>query len=167
MASSGKGGIFHLVGELFKMMTDVDMVHVPYRGSPAALADLISGKAQVMFLTIPQSIDYIKAGKLRALAVTTAMRSDLFHDVPAVGEFVPGFEASGFQGFCAPKNTPAEVIERLNKAVSTAVVDPQFKSRLAEFGSTVLPLSAADFAKLISNETEKWARVIKFAGIKP
>ena len=166
MASAGNGTASHVAGELFKMMTGVDLVHVPYRGEPPALTDLLGGQVQVLFGTMPASIEYIKAGKLRPLAATTATRSDALPDLPTVGEFVPGYEASSSLGFGAPKNTPAEIIDKLNKEINTALADPKMKSRLADLGGAVLAGSPADFGKLIADETEKWAKVVKFAGIK-
>jgi tripartite-type tricarboxylate transporter receptor subunit TctC len=167
MASSGIGGVSHVAGELFKMMTGVDMVHVPYRGAALALPDLMSGRVQVMFDNAASSIEYIRAGRLRALAVTTATRSEVLPDLPTVGEFVPGYEASTFTGIGAPKNTPAEIIDKLNREINVALADPKMKARLADLGGTVLPGSPAEFAKLIADETEKWGKVVKFAGIKP
>ena len=164
MASAGIGTAPHVAGELFKMMAGVDMVHVPYRGDGPALTDLIGGQVQVMFAAMPSSIEYIRAGKLRALAVTTATRSEALPDIPTVGDFVPGYEASGWYGIGAPKNTPAEIIDKLNKEINAGLADPKIKARLADLGGTVLPGSPADFGKLIADETEKWAKVIKFAG---
>jgi tripartite-type tricarboxylate transporter receptor subunit TctC len=167
MASAGVGTGTHMTGELFKMMTGVNMVHVPYRGGAPAIADLLAGQVQVMFDVEPNLIEYIKAGKVRALAVTAAMRSDALPDVPTVGEFLPGYEATGWWGIGAPKNTPAEIIQKLNMEINAALADSKMKARLADFGGTPLVLSPADFGKLIIEETEKWARVIKAAGIKP
>ena len=155
-----------MAGELFKMMTGVDMVHVPYRGAAPALTDLLGGQVQVYFATTVASIEYIRAGKLRALAVTTATRSEALPDIPTVGEFVPGYEASGWYGIGAPKNTPAEIIDKLNKEINAGLADPKMKARLADLGGTVLAGSPADFGKLIAEETEKWGKVVKFAGIK-
>jgi tripartite-type tricarboxylate transporter receptor subunit TctC len=166
MASSGNGTSPHVAGELFKMMTGVNIVHVPYRGSAPAMTDLIAGQVQVYFGTTTASIEYIRAGKLRALAVTTAARADALPDIPTVGDFVPGYEASGFFGVGAPKNTPAEIVEKLNKEINAALGDAKMKARLVDLGGMVLPGSPADFGKLIADETEKWAKVIKFAGIK-
>ena len=149
------------------MMTTLNMTHVPYRGDAPALTDLIGGQVQVMFAVLPGSIEYIRSGKLRALAVTTAMRSDALPDVPTVGDFVPGYEASGWYGVGAPKNAPAEVIETLNKEINFALADPKIKARLADLGGIPLTLSPANFGKLISDETEKWGKVIKFSGAKP
>jgi len=167
MASAGSGSAAHVVGELFKMMTDVNLVHVPYRGAGPALVDLLGGQVQIMFPPMSASIEYIRAGKLRPLAVTTATRSEALPDIPTVGEFVPGYEGSGWSGIAAPKNTPTEVIDKLNREINTALADLNIKAQLADLGSTVLAGSPADFSKLIADETEKWAKVIKFAGIKP
>jgi tripartite-type tricarboxylate transporter receptor subunit TctC len=167
MASSGNGTSPHIAGELFKMMTGIDMVHVPYRGGALALTDLLGGQVQVSFATTPSSIEFIRAGKLRALAVTTATRWKGAPDIPTVGEFVPGYEASAWYGVGAPRNTPAEIIDKLSKEVNAALTDPKMEARLADLGATVLPGSPADFGKLIADETEKWGKVVKFAGIKP
>ena len=167
MASAGNGTAPHVAGELFKMMTGVDMIHVPYRGGGPALTDLLAGRVQVMFLGPVGSIEYIRAGKLRALAVTTATRSDALPDIPTVGEFVPGYESSSWFGVGAPKNTPAEIVERLNKEINAALADPKMKARFADIGATVFASSPADFGRLVAEETEKWAKVVKFAGIKP
>ena len=167
MASVGNGSSPHVAGELFKMMTGVNMVHVGYRSSGPALIDLLGGEVQVMFNGAGSAIEYIRAGKLRALAVTTATRSEALPEVPTVGEFVPGYEASAFFGIGAPKNTPAEIVEKLNKEINAGLVDPQLKARIAELGGTVLALSPADFGKLLADETEKWAKVVKFSGAKP
>jgi tripartite-type tricarboxylate transporter receptor subunit TctC len=166
MASAGIGASTHVAGELFKMMTGVNMVHVPYRGSPPALTDLLGGQVHVYFGPIAGSIEYVRAGTLRALAVTTAKRSEALPDLPTVGEFVPGYEASAVWGVGAPRNTPAEIVDRLNKEINAGLADPKIKARL-ELGGTVLPGSPADFGKLIAEETEKWAKVVKFANIKP
>jgi tripartite-type tricarboxylate transporter receptor subunit TctC len=166
MASAGIGASTHVAGELFKMMTGVNMVHVPYRGSPPALTDLLGGQVQVYFGPIAGSIEYVRAGTLRALAVTTAKRSEALPDLPTVGEFVPGYEASAVWGVGAPRNTPAEIVDKLNKEINAGLADPKIKARL-ELGGTVLPGSPADFGKLIAEETEKWAKVVKFANIKP
>jgi tripartite-type tricarboxylate transporter receptor subunit TctC len=166
MATNGNGSASHIPGELFKMMTGVDLVHVPYRGTGPALTDLLGGQVQVMFVGIPATIEYVIAGKLRALAVTTAIRSEVFPDIPTVSEFVPGYEFSNWQGIGAPKNTPAEIIEKLNKEVNAGLVDPNMKARLADLGATPFPGSPADFGTLIAMETEKLGKVVKFAGIK-
>jgi tripartite-type tricarboxylate transporter receptor subunit TctC len=166
MGSAGIGTSLHMAGELFKFMAGVDMVHVPYRGSPAALTDLLAGQLQVMFAPLPSSIGYVRAGKLRALAVTTATPSDSLPGIPTVGDFLPGYEASAFYGVAAPRNTPAEVIAELNGEINAGLVDPTLKARLLDWGSVVLVGSPADFGKLIADETEKWAKVIRAANIK-
>jgi tripartite-type tricarboxylate transporter receptor subunit TctC len=166
MASGGMGTVGHLSGELFKMMTGVNLVHVPYRGLSPALTELLGGQVQVTFASMASSVEYIRAGKLRALAVTTATRSEVLPDVPTVGEFAPGYEASTWSGVGAPKATPAEIIETLNKEINAALADPKIKARLADLGGAVLALSPADFGKLIADETEKWGKVIRAANIK-
>ncbi len=166
MASGGIGGPSHVSGELFNMMAGVSMVHVPYRGAGPALVDLLGGQVQVLFNSPPAPIEYIKAGALRALAVTTATRSETLPDLPTMDSLLPGYEASVWYGIGAPKNTPAEIIDTLNKEINAALADPKLKARLADVGGTVLAGSPADFGKLIADETEKWAKVIKFAGIK-
>jgi tripartite-type tricarboxylate transporter receptor subunit TctC len=167
MASSGNGTSIHVSGELFKMMTRVDMLHVPYRGSAPALTDLMGGQVQVLFDNMPSSIEYLKAGKLRPLAVTTATRSDALPGVPTVAETVPGYEASAWFGLGAPKGTPAEIVDKLNAAVNAGLADPKLKGRLSDLGGTMLVGPAADFGKLIAEETEKWAKVVKFSGARP
>ena len=167
MASAGVGSESHMAGELFKVMAGVDMVHVPYRGQAPALTDLFGGQVQVDFATMPPSIEYAKAGKLRALAVTSAMRSQALADVPAMAEFLPGYEASLATGLGAPRNTPAEIIDRINQETNRALADPRMKAQLADLGNTVLPGSPADFGKLMAEETEKWGKVVKFSGAKP
>jgi tripartite-type tricarboxylate transporter receptor subunit TctC len=166
MASGGTGTGTHIAGELFKMMAGVDMVHVPYRGGGPALTDLLGGQMQVYFPTTVASIEYIRAGRLRALAVTTATRSDVLPDIPTVNDFVSGYEASAVLGLGAPRNTPAEIIDTLNKEINAALADPKMKSRLADLGGTVLPGSPAAFGKLIAEETEKWGNVIRALNIK-
>jgi len=166
MASAGIGSGNHIAGELFKMMAGVNLVHVPYRGAGPALVDLLSGQVQVMFATLSSSIEYVRGGKLRALAVTTATRSDALPDVPTVSEFVPGYEASFWTGIVAPKNTPMEVVDTLNQEINAALGDPKMKARFAELGATVLAGSPADFGKLIADETEKSRKVVKFSGAK-
>jgi tripartite-type tricarboxylate transporter receptor subunit TctC len=166
MASAGTGGVSHVYGELFKFMTGVDMVHVPYRGASSALTDLLSGQVQIYFGTVSSSIGYIRAGRLRALAVTTSKRSEVLPELPTVAEFVPGYEASFWAGVGAPRNTPAEIINRLNREINAALADPKMKARLADLGGTALAGSPADFGNLIAEETEKWAKVVKFAGIR-
>jgi tripartite-type tricarboxylate transporter receptor subunit TctC len=166
MASGGIGSAGHMSGELFKMMTGINTVHVPYRGQAPALADLLAGQVQAYFAPATGAIEYIKAGKLRALAVTTATRSEALPDIAAVNEFVPGYEASGWSGFGSPKDTPTEVIDKLNKEINAALADPKIKAQLADLGSPALAGSPADFGKLIAEETEKWAKVIRAANIK-
>jgi tripartite-type tricarboxylate transporter receptor subunit TctC len=167
MASSGNGTSIHVSGELFKMMTGVDMLHVPYRGSAPALTDLMGGQVQVLFDNMPSSVEYLKAGKLRPLAVTTAARADALPGVPTVAETVPGYEASAWFGLGAPKGTPAEIVDKLNAAVNAGLADAKLKARLADLGGTMLIGPPADFGKLIAEETEKWAKVVKFSGARP
>ena len=166
MASSGNGTSGHVAGELFKMMTGVNMVHVPYRGGAPMLTDLLGGQVQVSFGSMPASIEYIRAGKLRPLAVTTAARSETLPDIPTVGDVVPGYEASTWFGVGVPKNTPAEIVDRLSNEINAALTDPKMKVRLTDLGGTVLAGSTADFGKLIAEETEKWAKVVEFSGAK-
>jgi len=166
-ASSGIGSTLHVAGELFKMMAGVDIVHVPYRGGAPALVDLMSGRVQLMFDDVPTSLEFIKAGKLRPLAVTSAVRSEVLPDLPTVADFVPGYEASAWYGIGAPKGTPVEIIDTLNTAINAMLADQKAKARFIELGASLLPGSAADFGKLIADETEKWGKVIRFAGIKP
>ena len=167
MASGGMGTPGHLSGELFKMTTGINLVHVPYRGSAPALTDLLGGQVQVYFPGMTGTIEYIRSGKLRALAVTTATRAQALPDLPTVGEFVPGFEASQWYGLGAPKDTPAAIVDKLNKEINAALADPKIKDRLSDLGGMILGGSPADFGKLIADDTEKWGKVIKFAGIKP
>ena len=166
MASAGVGSGPHAAGELFKMMAAVDLVHVPYRGQGPALTGLLAGQVQVYFAGITSSIQYIRAGKLRALAVTTATRSEVLSDIPTLSTFLPGYEASFWGGLCAPKNTPVEIVDKLNGEINAALADPRMKARLADLGGIVLPGSPAEFGRHIAAETEKWATVIKSAGIK-
>ena len=166
MASAGNGTPGHIAGELFMVMTGVNMIHVPYRGDPPALTDLIGGQVQVLFGSMPVSIEQIKAGKLRPLAVTTATRSEVLPDIPTVGEFVPGYEAAGWQGIGAPKGTPTDIIDTLNRQINAGLADPSMKVRLADLGYSVFAGSPGEFGKLIADDTDKWAKVIKFAGIK-
>jgi tripartite-type tricarboxylate transporter receptor subunit TctC len=167
MASAGIGSLSHLAGELFKVITGANMVHVPYsRGAAAAVADLLGGQVQVMFNALSSSIAFIRTGRLRALAVTTAARAEVLPDLPTVGDFLPCYEASQWGGVCVPKKTPTEIIDKLNKEVNAALADPKMKARLAELGGTVFPTSPAEFGKFIADETEKWAKVIRAAGIK-
>jgi tripartite-type tricarboxylate transporter receptor subunit TctC len=166
MASAGTGTATHLTGELFKMMAGVDLLHVPYRGGGPAFNDLLAGQVQVFFPTTVSSIGYIRAGRLRALAVTSATHSDVLPDIPTLSDFLQGYEASNWYGVGAPKTTPAEIVEQLNKEINAGLVDPKFKARLADLGGTVLALSPADFGQLIADETEKWGKVVKFSGAK-
>jgi tripartite-type tricarboxylate transporter receptor subunit TctC len=166
MGLGGTGGVDHVSGELFKMMTGANMTLVPYRGLAPALADLLGGRVQVIFSSIPAAIEYIRAGKLQALAVTSAVRAEALPDLPTVGEFVPGLEASQWYGIVAPKSTPAEIVGKLNKEINAGLADRKMKARLAELGGTVLAGSPADFARLIADETEKWGKVIRAANIK-
>jgi tripartite-type tricarboxylate transporter receptor subunit TctC len=166
MASSGNGTPPHVAGELFKMMAGVDMVHVPYRGAAPATADLLAGQVQVYFTGTTNVVEYVKAGRLRALAVTTANRLEALPDIPTVAEFVPGYEASTWYGIGAPRNIPNSIIDKLNRETNGALADPKMKARLAELGTSVLVTSPAEFAKFIGDETEKWAKVIRAANIK-
>ncbi len=167
LASSGIGTVSHVAGELFKIMAGIDMVHVPYRGAAPALTDLISGQVQAMILPIISSIEHIKAGRLRALGVTTTTRLDVMPDIPTVSEFLPGYDVSDWTGLGVPRNTPAEIVDRLAAETSAVLNDPRVKARLAELGSLLMPMSRSDFGKLIAEETDKWAKVVKTAGIKP
>ncbi len=167
MASAGNGSAPHMAGELFKMMAGVDLIHIPYRGQGPALTDLLGGDVQVLFATAPGTTDYIRSGRLRALAVTSAARADVLPELPTVADFVPGYEASQWYGLSAPKNTPAEIIDRLNREINAAIADPAMKARLAAIGGEPLPGSPAEFGKLISEETGKWGKVVRAAGIKP
>jgi tripartite-type tricarboxylate transporter receptor subunit TctC len=167
MASGGNGTAGHLSGELFKLLAGLNMVHVPYRGEAPALTDMLAGHVQAMFGTMPASIEHVRASKLRALAVTSAGRSELLPDVPTVGDFVRGYETSGWQGVGAPKSTPVEIIDKLNKEINAGLADPKIKARVADMGGTVLAGSPATFGKLIADETEKWGKVVKFSGAKP
>jgi tripartite-type tricarboxylate transporter receptor subunit TctC len=167
MGSGGNGSTPHVAGELFKLMAGVSMVHVPYRGTGAMFTDFLGGQLQVAFDNVPSSIGYIRAGQLRALAVTTATRLDVLPDVPTVAEAVPGYEAIGWTGIGAPRNTPPEVVETVNREINAAFTDPQFKRRLAELGGIPLTGSAAEIGRFAADETVKWAKVVQFAGIKP
>ena len=166
-ASAGTGSVSHMSGELFKAMAGVNMVHVPYRSLAPALTDLIGGQVQVIFSTMPPSIEFVRAGKLRALAVTSAMRSEALPELPTIGDFLPGYEATLTTGLGAPKNTRAEIVERLNKEINAALADPGMKARLADLGNVSMPMTPADFGRLMAEETEKWGKVIKAANIKP
>jgi tripartite-type tricarboxylate transporter receptor subunit TctC len=165
MASAGSTG--HMVGKLFNMMAGVNMVHVPYRGSGPAVTDLLGGQVQVMFGDMPASIEHIRAGKLHALAVTPATRSEALPDLPTVGDYVPGYEASGWFGIGAPRGTPADIIDKLNMEINAALADPKMRAQVSEMGATALVISPANFEKLIAEETEKWGKVIRAANIKP
>jgi tripartite-type tricarboxylate transporter receptor subunit TctC len=166
-ASAGNGSVAHVTGELFKMMTGVSLLHVPYRGAPPALTDLIGGQVHVMFDNMPSSVEHIRAGRLRPLAVTATTRWQGLPDVPTLGDFVSGFETNAWAGIGAPKNTPAEIIDTLSREINAALADPTIKARFAELGGEVLALSPGEYGKLIAEETEKWAKVIKFSGAKP
>jgi tripartite-type tricarboxylate transporter receptor subunit TctC len=166
-ASAGSGTSLHMAGELFKLMTGTDMVHVPYRGSPPALTDLLGGQVQMMFSPLPPSIDFIRTGRLRALATTGGARSPALPDIPAVGELVPGYEATAWYGVAAPRNTPAEIIDKLNKEINAGLVDPKLKARLAELGSSPFGGPPSEFGKHLAAETEKWAKVVRAANLKP
>ena len=167
MASAGNGAASHVSGELFKMMAGVNLVHVPYRGGAPALTDVLSGQVQVFFAPLAASIEYIRTGQLRALAVTTATRSEVLPDIPTVDELVPGYEASSIYGLGAPRNTPADIIRKLNIEANAFLADPKTKARFADFGSLPTPMTPTDFGNLIAAETKKWAKVVKFAGMKP
>jgi tripartite-type tricarboxylate transporter receptor subunit TctC len=166
-ASAGSGSVAHLSGELFKVMAGVNMLHVPYRGAPAALTDLIGGQVQVMFDNMPSSMEHIRAGRLRPLAVTAATRLEGLPDIPTVGDFVPGFETSAWAGIGAPRNTPVEIIDKLNREINAALADPKIEARMADLGGMVLALSPTEYGKRIAEETTKWAKAVKFSGAKP
>jgi len=166
MASSGNGSTIHMSGELFKMMTGVNMIHVPYRGGALALTDMIGGQVQVMFDNIPTAMEFVRSGKLRGLAVTGAGRSETLPDLPTVADFLPGYEATSWYGLGAPKGTPNEIIEKLNREVNAILAEPKTKARFLELGASMLPGSASDFGKLVADETEKWGKVVKFSGAK-
>jgi tripartite-type tricarboxylate transporter receptor subunit TctC len=166
MGSAGNGSSSHMAGELLKMLAGVNVLHVPYRGQGPAMTDLLGGQLQVIFATMPGTTEYVRIGKLHALAVTTSARAEALPDVPTVADFVPGYESSQWYGVGAPKNTPVEIVEKLNKEINAALADPKMKGRFADLGGTVLPGSPADFGKLIADETEKWGKVVKFAGIR-
>jgi len=166
MASSGTGTASHATGELFKLMTGLTIVHVPYRGAGPGLTDLIAGQVHLYFTALPEAIEHIRVGKIRVLAVTTSTRSEILPDIPTLSEALPGFEASFWTGFGVPTNTPADIVDKLNKEINAALADAKIKARLADLGCTVLAGSPADFGKLIADEIEKWAKVVKFAGIK-
>ena len=167
MASAGPGSTPHLYGELFKMMAGVDLLHVPYRSQPQVLTDLIGGQVQVTFDPIVNSIEHIRAGRLRALAVTTATRSELLPDIPTIGEFLPGYDASAWHGIGAPRNTPTELVEVLNKQINTSLADSKMKTRIADLGYQAYVTSPAEFANFINEETDKWAKIVRLSGAKP
>jgi tripartite-type tricarboxylate transporter receptor subunit TctC len=167
MATAGIGSLAHVFGELFRMMADVDLVAVPYRGGGPALIGMLSGQVDVIFVPTPASIEYVRAGRLRALGVTSTTRVEILPDLPPVAEFVPGYEASSWFGICAPRNTPAEMVDKLNREINAGLSDPKIKARFVDMGGAALPGSPADFGKLIVDETEKWAKVIRAANIKP
>jgi tripartite-type tricarboxylate transporter receptor subunit TctC len=167
MASAGSGSSQHMAGELFKMMAGIDMVHVPYRGAAPALTDLLAGQVQVMFDNMTSSVEHVRAGRLRGLAVTTAARSEALPDLPIVGDFVPGYEASGIYGIGVPKDTPPDIVDKLNREINAALSDPRIKARLADLGGLILSGTSADFAKVLAEEVEKWGKVVKFSGAKP
>jgi len=166
VGSGGNGSVAHVTGELFKMMTGTDMQHVPYRGSPQALTDLIGGQVQVMFDNLPSSIEHIRGGRLRALGVGTATRLESFPDLPTIGETVSGFETSAFAGLGAPRGTPAEIVEKLNREVNAGLADANVRARIAQIGGIPLRLSSAEFGKFFADETEKWGKAVKFSGAK-
>jgi tripartite-type tricarboxylate transporter receptor subunit TctC len=166
MGSGGNGTSIQVSGELFKLMTTVEMLHVPYRGGALALRDLVGGQIQVMFDTMPECIELVRAGTLRPLAVTTATRSPVLPDLPTIGDFLPGYESSAWYGFGAPHNMPAEIVDRLNQEINAGLADPKLKARLTDLGGTVIAGSPADFAKFVVDDAEKWAKVVKFAGLK-
>jgi tripartite-type tricarboxylate transporter receptor subunit TctC len=166
-ASSGTGASPHMSGELFKVMTGINMVHVPYRGAGPAMTDLLPGRVQLMFDNLPSSIEHIRAGRLRALGVTSAKRADALPDVPSIGETVPGYEVSVWNGIAAPKGTPPEVIDTLNRAVNAALADERLKARFSELGGAPMPMTPTEFGALVARETQKWAKVVKFSGAKP
>ncbi len=167
MASAGSGSSQHMAGELFKMMAGIEMVHVPYRGAAPALTDLLAGQVQVMFDNLTSSVEHVRGGRLRGLAVTTAARSEALPDLPIVGDFVPGYEASGIYGIGVPKDTPPDIVDKLNREINAALSDPRIKARLADLGGLILSGTSADFAKVLAEEVEKWGKVVKFSGAKP
>jgi len=166
MATPGSGSAPHLAGELFKMMTGIDMVHVPYRSTAAVMTDLLSGQVQVFFATTASSTEFVRAGAVRALAVTTATRSEVLPDIPTIAEFVPGYESTPWYGIGVPSNTPAAIVDKLNQTINALLADPTVKAKFTDLGGAALPGTPADFARLVAEETDKWARVIKFSGIK-
>jgi len=167
MASAGNGSMGHISGELFKMMTGVNLVHVPYRGNGPALTDVLGGQVQVLFPSAPSAIEYVRAGTLRGLAVTTAKRSPAFPDIPALDETMPGYEALQWYGIVAPRNTPAQIVDRLNAEINAGLADPKMRARLADLGGVPMAVTPGEFGKFIADETEKWGKVVKFSGAKP
>ena len=167
MASAGSGSSQHMAGELFKMMAGIEMVHVPYRGAAPALTDLLAGQVQVMFDNLTSSVEHVRGGRLRGLAVTTAARSEALPDLPIVSDFVPGYEASGIYGIGVPKDTPLDIVDKLNREINAALSDPRIKARLADLGGLILSGTSTDFAKVLAEEVEKWGKVVKFSGAKP
>jgi tripartite-type tricarboxylate transporter receptor subunit TctC len=167
MASPGIGTPMHVTAELIKLTADVNMVHVPYRGPAGAFTDLIAGRVQAFIITVPAAIGFIRSGKLLALGVTSAKRAEVLPDVPAIGEFLPGFEATAWDGTCAPKGTPPDVIDKLNAAINAGLADPQLKAKIKELGGETMSMTPAEFGKFLADETAKWAKVVKFAGLKP
>jgi tripartite-type tricarboxylate transporter receptor subunit TctC len=167
MASAGIGSGNHIAGELFKMMTGVNIVHIPYRGPAGAFTDLLAGQIQAFIITVPAAIGFVRTGKLRALAVTGATRADVMPDVPAMAELLPGFDATAWDGTCAPAGTPAEIIDRLNATITAGLADPQLKAKIKDLGGEPMPMTPAEFGKFLAAETEKWGKVVKFSGIKP
>jgi tripartite-type tricarboxylate transporter receptor subunit TctC len=166
MGSAGNASSSHMAGELFKMLAGVDLVHVPYRGQGPAMTDLLGGQLQVIFATTPGTTEFVRSGRLRALGVTTAQRTDALPEVPPIADFVPGYEMSQWYGIAAPRGTPSEIIDRLNHEINAAFADPRMKARLTDVGGTVLPGTPEDFQKFVAGEVEKWAKVVKFAGLK-
>ena len=167
MASAGNGSTGHVCGELFKMMTGVNLVHVPYRGNGPALTDILGGQVQVLFPSAPSAIEYVRAGTLRGLAVTAAKRSPAFPDIPALDETMPGYEALQWYGIVAPRNTPAQIVDRLNAEINAGLGDPKMRARLADLGGVPMAVTPGEFGKFIADETEKWGKVVKFSGAKP
>ena len=167
MASPGIGTPMHVAAELIKLMADINMVHVPYRGPAGAFTDLIAGRVQAFIITVPAAIGFIKDGRLLALGLTSAKRAEVLPDVPAIGEFLPGFEATAWDGTCAPKGTPPDVVDKLNATINAGLADPQLKAKIKELGGETMSMTPAEFGKFLADETAKWAKVVKFAGLKP
>jgi tripartite-type tricarboxylate transporter receptor subunit TctC len=166
MASSGVGSTIHVAGELFKMMAGVNIVHVPYRGPAGAFTDLLAGQIQAFIITVPAALGFIRTGKLTALAVTSATRADVLPDVPAMAELLPGFDATAWDGTCAPRDTPVEIVDKLNATINAGLADPELKARIKDLGGETMPMTPAEFGKFLADETAKWAKVVKFAGAK-